>query len=58
MSKVIVLGAGMVGRAMALDLAANHEVTSADVSESSLKPLREISLDEIFLEEIFAPAGS
>jgi len=41
MPKVIVLGAGMVGRAMALDLAASHEVTSADVSEASLKPLRE-----------------
>ena len=41
MSKIIVLGAGMVGRAIALDLAANHEVTSADVSESSLKLLRE-----------------
>jgi len=40
MSKIIVLGAGMVGRAIALDLAANHEVTSADVSESSLKLLR------------------
>jgi saccharopine dehydrogenase-like NADP-dependent oxidoreductase len=40
MSKVIVLGAGMVGRAMALDLAASHEVTATDLSEASLKPLR------------------
>jgi saccharopine dehydrogenase-like NADP-dependent oxidoreductase len=36
MSKIIVLGAGMVGRAMALDLAKKHYVTSADKSKEAL----------------------
>jgi len=39
MSKIIVLGAGMVGRTMALDLANKHNVTSVDVSENSLNQL-------------------
>ncbi len=39
MSKIIVLGAGMVGRAMAIDLAKKHEVTSADISETALQSL-------------------
>ncbi len=39
MSKIIVLGAGMVGRAMALDLAKKHEVTSADKSKEALASL-------------------
>jgi saccharopine dehydrogenase-like NADP-dependent oxidoreductase len=34
--KIAVLGAGMVGRAMAIDLAANFDVTSFDVSQQSL----------------------
>jgi len=38
--KISVLGAGMVGRAMALDLAWSHEVTSFDVSEANLSLLR------------------
>jgi len=37
MSKIIVLGAGMVGSAMAKDLAVNHEVTVTDLSELSLE---------------------
>ncbi|OFX28265.1 MAG: saccharopine dehydrogenase [Bacteroidetes bacterium GWA2_32_17] len=36
MSKIIVLGAGMVGRAIALDLAKKHNVTSADKSKDAL----------------------
>jgi saccharopine dehydrogenase-like NADP-dependent oxidoreductase len=36
MSKIIVLGAGMVGSAMAIDLSKKHEVTSADVNQDSL----------------------
>lgn len=36
MKKVAVLGAGMVGRAIALDLSTNFEVTSIDISENSL----------------------
>jgi saccharopine dehydrogenase-like NADP-dependent oxidoreductase len=33
---IIVLGAGMVGRAMAVDLAKKHSVTSADLSKKNL----------------------
>ena len=33
---VIVLGAGMVGRAMAIDLAKKHSVTSADLNKKNL----------------------
>lgn len=40
MQKIAVLGAGMVGRAMALDLAKNFEVTSIDFSDASLEILR------------------
>jgi lysine 6-dehydrogenase len=39
MARVIVLGAGMVGRAMALDLARRHEVTCCDRSEDALAQL-------------------
>jgi lysine 6-dehydrogenase len=38
--KIAILGAGMVGRAMALDLANQHEVTSFDISESNLATLK------------------
>ncbi|MEI6091928.1 MAG: saccharopine dehydrogenase C-terminal domain-containing protein [bacterium] len=37
MSKIIVLGAGMVGGAMAIDLACKHEVTLTDVNAERLK---------------------
>jgi saccharopine dehydrogenase-like NADP-dependent oxidoreductase len=39
MAKIVVLGAGMVGRAMAMDLAHKHQVTVADISEENLKRL-------------------
>lgn len=39
--KIAVLGSGMVGRTIALDLALRHEVTSFDRQESSLNMLRE-----------------
>lgn len=39
--KIAVLGAGMIGRAMALDLAAQHTVTSFDVDEKNLSLLEE-----------------
>ena len=38
--KIAVLGAGMVGRAMAIDLAGNHEVSVYDQSEQNLTLLR------------------
>jgi lysine 6-dehydrogenase len=34
--KIAVLGAGMVGRTMAIDLSASHDVTSFDISPASL----------------------
>ena len=37
MAKVIVLGAGLVGRAMAVDLAKSHAVTAVDISTSALQ---------------------
>ncbi|MDG2426346.1 MAG: saccharopine dehydrogenase C-terminal domain-containing protein [Flavobacteriales bacterium] len=39
MAKIIVLGAGMVGSAMARDLSGMHEVTSADISQKALDKL-------------------
>ena len=36
MSKIIVLGAGMVGRAMAIDLTTNHDVTLTDINDEAL----------------------
>lgn len=34
--KIIVLGCGLVGRAIAIDLARNHDVTSADLNKDAL----------------------
>jgi lysine 6-dehydrogenase len=38
--KITVLGCGLVGRAIALDLARDHEVTSADLNEEALDAVR------------------
>src|SRR6266516_4209755 len=40
MNKIAVLGAGMVGRAIAIDLSSAAEVTSIDVSDESLQRLK------------------
>lgn len=40
MKKVVVLGAGMVGRAIALDLCSTYQVTSVDVSQEALQLLQ------------------
>lgn len=40
MAKIIVLGAGLVGNVMAKDLAKQHFVTSVDISEQALAPLK------------------
>ncbi|MGX5174059.1 saccharopine dehydrogenase family protein [Aliikangiella sp. IMCC44653] len=40
MSNIAILGAGMIGAAMALDLAENHSVTSIDKSKRSLASLK------------------
>ena len=37
MSKVIVIGAGMVGSAMAIDMAKNHQVTLTDINLTVLE---------------------
>jgi len=36
MSRIIILGAGMVGKAMAIDLSKKHDVTSVDIDSVSL----------------------
>ena len=38
--KIVVLGAGLVGRAMAIDLTRTYDVTSADISEEALANLQ------------------
>ena len=40
MNKIIVLGAGLVGKAMALDLAKSFDVTSVDMSDEALSNLQ------------------
>ena len=40
MSKIIVLGAGMVGSAMAIDLAKKHQVTLSDLSQDTLDKVK------------------
>jgi saccharopine dehydrogenase-like NADP-dependent oxidoreductase len=47
MSKIVVLGAGMVGRAMAIDLSKNHTVCSVDIDEVSLKNLQNKNISTI-----------
>lgn len=39
MKKIVVLGAGLVGKAMAVDLSKKFEVTAADLNAGALKPL-------------------
>lgn len=41
MSKVIVLGAGMVGSAMAIDMAKKHQVTLTDLSQPVLESVKQ-----------------
>jgi len=41
MKKIVVLGAGLVGKAIAIDLNKNHDVTSIDKNPASLKDLNE-----------------
>jgi saccharopine dehydrogenase-like NADP-dependent oxidoreductase len=43
MANITVLGSGMVGRAMALDLAKKHRVTAADISEDALQRLAAVN---------------
>lgn len=41
MSKIIILGAGMVGSAMAIDMAKKHQVTLTDLSEQVLAKVKQ-----------------
>ncbi len=64
MKKVIVLGAGLVGSAIARDLSKQHHVTSADASEEALKKVQAFGIqtvradltDEIALKKLVADA--
>ena len=41
MSNIIVLGAGMVGSAMAIDLSGHHRVTVADINQEALQKVKQ-----------------
>ena len=41
MKHVVVLGAGMVGSAIAIDMAKKHQVTLTDFNEQALKKTKE-----------------
>jgi lysine 6-dehydrogenase len=44
MKKIIVLGAGLVGKAMAIDLASSFDVTSADINDEALSELSKLGV--------------
>ena len=45
--KIVVLGAGLVGNAMAIDLSKNFEVTSVDYNEDALAPLKKFGIETL-----------
>jgi len=45
MKKIIVLGSGMVGSAMAIDLSKNHQVTICDINQKTLDKIRKKNKD-------------
>lgn len=47
MQKIVVLGAGRVGAAMAIDLSKKHEVVSVDFSESALSRLAQYNIKTV-----------
>lgn len=47
---IIVLGAGLVGKAMALDLAKDFEVTSTDFNQAALEPLKKSGIKTLQLD--------
>ncbi len=53
MSKVIVLGAGMVGSAMAIDMTKKHQVTLTDISQEVLKKVK-IKCDDLSILQLDA----
>jgi lysine 6-dehydrogenase len=48
--KIIVLGTGLVGKAMAIDLAEQFDVTSVDFNEEALKPLSQQGIGTLALD--------
>ncbi len=50
MSKILVLGAGLVGKAMAIDLAKQHSVTSADINENALAELAKLGIKTLLAD--------
>jgi len=48
--KIAVLGAGLVGKAIAIDLSKSFEVTSLDISESSFKELQSYGINTCMLD--------
>lgn len=46
MANIVVLGSGMIGNAMAIDLAANHKVTAIDINKRALERIKKLN-DEI-----------
>lgn len=45
MSKIIIFGAGLIGRAIALDLAVQHQVTCVDLNKSALERIKKENPD-------------
>lgn len=50
MAKIIVLGAGMVGSAMAKDLSTEHEVTSVDFNKTNLDSLKDFNIKTLIAD--------
>lgn len=51
MSKnIIVLGAGLVGSAIAIDLAKQHKVTSVDINKDALKKLKHLGINTALVD--------
>ena len=51
MSNIIVLGAGMVGSAMAIDLSKKHNVTLTDYNQTVLKKVKE-KCDKLYTQQL------
>ncbi|HPD32902.1 MAG TPA: saccharopine dehydrogenase C-terminal domain-containing protein [Candidatus Kapabacteria bacterium] len=50
MNKIIVLGCGLVGRAIALDLSSDYDVTSCDYDESKLNEIKQYGINTIIAD--------
>lgn len=55
MSKIIVLGAGLVGNVIAKDLSKNHEVTSVDFNPDSFSKFREYPAIKTVIADLSKP---